>query len=299
MKCVTLPDTCVEILPIPFADALLPDNTKALNSTWRRLRATPLKLHVGGLDAAELTKRRAAIGGAVVNPMFPERLRHLEADIVPTPSRPNFPWQQNNLIAVWPPWEQGFGDAFGGTLLPLGELSRLGELEARAGPLGAAPRVARPAARRRRRLALRARAAAAAAAAALRQRVLARAPRVHAAQHRHARRVRGEPRARRGVGLAAAAGGAAAAIRRGRAAAAAARADRRTHRTAPDCRARRARRCVRRQRRRRRRRGGAVRGAARRRVGRGEGRGCGAPTCWSRCGAATRSTGCGSSAAAR
>ena len=106
----------------------------------RRLRATPLKLHVGGLDAAELKTRRAAIGGAVVNPMFPERLRHLEADIVPTPSRPNFPRQPNNLIAVWPPWEQGFGDAFGGTLLPLGELSRLGELRKNAlaisGPFG-------------------------------------------------------------------------------------------------------------------------------------------------------------------
>ena len=132
MKCVTLPDTCVEILPIPFADAVVAGQYAALNSTWRRLRATPLKLHVGGLDAAELTKRRAAIGGAVVNPMFPERLRHLEADIVATPSRPNFPRQQNNLIAVWPPWEQGFGDAFGGTLLPLGELSRLGELRKHA-----------------------------------------------------------------------------------------------------------------------------------------------------------------------
>ena len=228
MKCITLPDACVEILPIPFADAVVAGEYAPMNSTHlerrRRRSPAPLKLHVGGLDAAELTKRRAAIGAAVVNPMFPERLRHLEADIVPTPSHPNFPRQPNNLIAVWPPWEQGFGDAFGGTLLPLGELSRLGELETRW-PSRAAPHVA-----------VRPLAAAAGSLCALERPQPPLLPRcasacwpssgVLRATPTRATRTR-RPRARRRVGLAAAAAAAAAAIRRGRAAAAAARAGRR------------------------------------------------------------------------
>ena len=55
MKCVTLPDTCVEILPIPFVDAVVAGEYAPMNGTHlerrRRRAAAPIRLHVGGLDA--------------------------------------------------------------------------------------------------------------------------------------------------------------------------------------------------------------------------------------------------------
>ncbi|KAL1512093.1 hypothetical protein AB1Y20_005365 [Prymnesium parvum] len=138
MRCCSLPDACLVILP---NNATLQQWRRGIN---RKTAPAQFRLHVAGLSASAL----ASLQGCLLqihDPLFPARLRHLERDasctasecytgIVHEPRRDAMlrrlalPSSPLNLTMLWPAWENGYGDVIAQTLLPLGEMARLGTL---------------------------------------------------------------------------------------------------------------------------------------------------------------------------
>jgi len=105
-----------------------------------------LRLYVAGLTPTalnELLKR----GMPIREPLYPNRMRHIEHDIshLPLDAREGskesrlleaagamagvqFGWGGDELTMVWPQWENGFGDVIAHTLLPLAEYAHAGPL---------------------------------------------------------------------------------------------------------------------------------------------------------------------------
>lgn len=141
MKCWTLPDACLEVLPSPNATTVYSD--RPTRGTHRLHQRPPLRIHVGGLSRDGLSSLLSprAIGG-VRDPLNSEYLRHLERNVRHAgdalhggTTRSSLrraallrtrAAARSNLTMIWPVWEVGFGDVIANTLLPLGELRRLG-----------------------------------------------------------------------------------------------------------------------------------------------------------------------------
>jgi len=165
MKCWTLPDTCTEFLPADNATEIY--SNRPGRGTLALYRRPPVRLHVAGMSRAGLAQllKPSQIGN-LRDPLNSELLRHLERSIFitkqgPTPDTPSDDassrrlQQQRrrrdvgerrrraardvqpyrgvgdaaaNLTMIWPLWEMGFGDVLANTVLPLGELLRLGRM---------------------------------------------------------------------------------------------------------------------------------------------------------------------------
>ena len=142
MKCCTLPDACIDILPNP-----------ATLEQWRRgisrsKEPAQFRLHVAGLAEPEVRDLEKGCLLQIPEPLLPIRLRHLERDRSCGQSRGR-PYtchtgivHENSselmhrgrqsvratLTMVWPKWENGYGDVIAETMLPFGDMHRLHKL---------------------------------------------------------------------------------------------------------------------------------------------------------------------------
>ncbi|KAL1520428.1 hypothetical protein AB1Y20_022012 [Prymnesium parvum] len=135
MRCWTLRQACVDFLPAPTASWVYSRRPHRGTAAVYEDKL-PLRIRVSGMSRAELDE---VLGNAhsgiasVRDPLNSERLRHLERNIslTPPPTPPERTCGElacENLTMIWPVWETGFGDVIANTLLPLGELLRLGAL---------------------------------------------------------------------------------------------------------------------------------------------------------------------------
>ena len=121
IRCCTLPDACLDILPNP--------NTL---EQWRRgirrgVEPAQFRLHVAGLSEPAIRSMEKSCLLGVHDPLFPSRLRHIERDrscigercmvgLVHEPQRESMlrgrtrGAHSTNLTMLWPEWENGYGD---------------------------------------------------------------------------------------------------------------------------------------------------------------------------------------------
>ena len=143
MKCCTLPDACLDILP----------NMDTLEQ-WRRginrnKEPAQFRLHVAGLAEPEVRSLEKGCLLSIPEPLLPIRLRHLERDrscfrhpragpytcqtgiVHENSSKVMHRGRQSvsaTLTMVWPKWENGYGDVIAETMLPFGDMYRLDKL---------------------------------------------------------------------------------------------------------------------------------------------------------------------------
>ena len=153
MRCWELPDACLEINAVPNATRVYNDPRSNTIGVGLYKQKRPFRIYVNGLTADELKMRLERLGSYVKDPLFSQILRHLERDIV-WANRSGLkaqgidPWAHyprgggnggdggpadgvgadDELTMVWPYWEKGYGDVIANTLLPFGELLRMGSM---------------------------------------------------------------------------------------------------------------------------------------------------------------------------
>jgi hypothetical protein len=147
MRCWVLPDACLEIRAAPDGAKVYDDpRSNNLGDKLYRAHERPFTIHVGGLTPPKLQELTERMGSFIKDPLFSQILRHLERDIVWANRSTARPWARfprggssnatagapgtiggtDELTMVWPYWEKGYGDVIANTLLPFGELLRMG-----------------------------------------------------------------------------------------------------------------------------------------------------------------------------
>jgi hypothetical protein len=151
--CVALPQACLRTFKGGGPSVWRKQWKGGIN---RNSAPKQLHLYVAGLAPAELDSlvRDRAIP-IVKEPLFPNRLRHIEKDLSHLPlgaaqdrglepgaaarerllaaasaaaKGTPFAWGGKELTMVWPQWENGFGDVIAHTLLPLAEYAADGPI---------------------------------------------------------------------------------------------------------------------------------------------------------------------------
>ena len=145
-RCWVLSDACL------LVNNRVPNSTKVYNDPRSNSMGTglyrpgrrPFKITVAGLSAEALKARLERLGSYVKDPLNSQVLRHLERDVVwvnesqhanlqakyprlvDSTSPGGGAGSDDELTMVWSFWEKGYGDVIANTLLPFGELLRMG-----------------------------------------------------------------------------------------------------------------------------------------------------------------------------